>query len=141
MKEPPVFEPDIGGAAGESRSFVELMADLPRHLTSLMRKEFDLFRAELSEKFTLMGASVTLMVLGLVMALVGLNLLAFAAVAGLVALGVSQGWALLILGVIVGLLGMIFVRNGQTGLKAENLVPRRTLASVEKDATSIKESL
>lgn len=125
----------------EDRSIGGLLAELPRHLSSLIRKEFDLLKAEMSEKMSQAGSAVVIVIVGAVLALVALNVLAAAAIAALVAWGLEFGWAALILGVVLLVVALILARSGMAGLKAKNLMPRRTVASVEKDANVMKESL
>ncbi len=127
-------DPEIQPAG---RGIADLLGDATQHLSTLVRKEFDLLRAEMSEKAGELSSSAMMLGVGAIMALVALNVLAIAAVIGLTESGLEPGWAALIVGGAVALLAVVLIGIGMSGLKAKNLVPRRTARSLEKDATTI----
>ena len=125
----------------DPRSLGELIADLPRHLSALIRKEFDLLRAEMSEKAAQLRASAIALGVSAVVALVALNMLAGALVAALVAWGVPPGWAALIVGGVLLLIALVLLRSGLAGLRAGSLVPERSIDAARKSAAALKEDI
>lgn len=124
----------------EQRSTGALLADSVNQMAELFRKELQLFRAEISEKTNDAVAAVGMIAAGGVVLLVALNALMAAVIAGLAALGIDGGWAALIAGVAVALIGYGLVNSGLKSLKASNLAPRRTADSLRKDARTAKEA-
>ena len=127
---------DIG-----ERSTPALVGDLVSQVTDLYRKEIHLLRAEVSEKVTQATAAVGMIAAGGVLAIVALHLLAGALVAWLVSMGMHQGWALLIVGVIVAIVALILVNRGKANLKASNLTPERTVRATTRDAELVREKI
>jgi len=127
---------DIG-----ERSTPALVGDLVSQVTDLYRKEIHLLRAELSEKVTQATAAVGMIAAGAVLAIVALHLLAAALVAWLVSMGLHEGWALLLVGVVVAVVALILVNRGKASLKASNLTPERTVRATARDAELVKEKL
>lgn len=126
---------------GDGRTLADLLSDLPRQLSTLLRKELDLFRAEMSEKLEQVQASLILIGIAAVFALVGAIALALAAVAALAAAGLDVVWAALIVAVILIVFALALASSGRAGLKAGTLVPKRTVAAVQKDAQTLKEEV
>lgn len=118
----------------ESRSALTLVTDLLRQIPDLFRKEIELFRTELSEKTSQAMTAVGLIAAGLVLALTGLIVLAFALVAAIEEAGLEAGWAALIVGGALAIIAFALVSKGKSDLKASNLAPKRTTHSLQKDA-------
>jgi hypothetical protein len=59
----------------------------------------------------------------------------------LVALGLALLWATLIVAVVTAAIGFFIVRKGIGDLSASQLVPNRTVQSLEKDAAVAKEQV
>lgn len=133
-------EPGLG-AATESRSTTTLLTDLVNQITELFRKEIQLFRAEIGEKINDVGAALGMIVAGLVLALTAANALVVALIAALAEMGIGSGWAALIVGVAIALIGYGLVNSGMKSLKASNLAPERSARSLHKDMTVAKESV
>jgi TRAP-type C4-dicarboxylate transport system permease small subunit len=123
------------------RSTPALVGDLVSQVTDLYRKEIHLLRAEMSEKVTQATAAIGMIAVGGVLAIVALNLLAAAIVAWLVAMGMHQGWALLLVGVVLAVVALILVNRGRANLKAGSLAPERTVRATARDAELVKEKL
>lgn len=127
--------------AAENRSTTTLLTDLVNQVTELFRKEIQLFRAEIGEKVSDVGTAVGMIVAGLVLALVAANALVAALIAGLAEMGIGGGWAALIVGVALALIGYGLVNSGVKSMKASNLAPERSARSLQKDVTVAKESV
>ena len=126
----------------EQRSLGGLIGDLAHETTSLVRKEVELAKAEMSEKIDKVTGAVGSMVAGGAVLYAGFLVLLVAAVAGLDTVldrWYSTQWlAPLIVSVVVLLIGYVMLRAGQKKLEKDALVPRRTLRSLQRDASFIQ---
>jgi hypothetical protein len=127
----------------EDRPLGSLIGDLMSDLAELVSKEIQLAKAEASEKFSQATAGAASLAIGGLVAFAGLLVLLDAAVYGLAALfeGLPFWASALIVGVVVLGVGMALLLKGRSNLKAENLAPRRTAASLRQDAEMIKEQV
>lgn len=125
----------------EARTTAGLFTDAINLFASLVRKEVDLVKAEISESANRAAVAIGMIVGGVVLVLVALNVLSAALVAGLAELGIEAGWAALIVGGVYLVIAIILVRKGTSELKAVNLAPKRTVARVRRDAQALKETL
>ena len=80
-------------------------------------------------------------VAGAICLLAALMVLLQALVIALAETGLGGGWASLIVGVVVAVLGVILVRNGTAGLDPGELEPERTRRQLEADARTLKEQV
>lgn len=124
-----------------SKSTGNLLSDAMAQVSNLVRNEVDLARAEISENATRAAIAVGLLVGAVVIALVALNVLAFALVDAIVALGLDAGWAALIVGGGFAVIAGAMVAKGVNDLKASSLAPTRTARNVSRDARAVKETL
>lgn len=103
-----------------------LVGDALSHVTSLVRGEMDLARAEIQENVNKAVAAIGMIVGALVLLLVALNVLAAALVAWLTETGLDAGWASLIVGGALALIAAIMAVSGKNKLKLASLAPTRT---------------
>jgi hypothetical protein len=75
----------------DDRSTPTLMSDLINHVTELVRKEIQLFRAEMNDKATHVVVALGSIIAGVVIVLTALNVLAAALVAALTSAGIPAG--------------------------------------------------
>lgn len=119
-----------------------LLSDAVTQLTRLVRGEVALAKAEVAQNIRNAGIGVGLLVGAVILALVALNVLAVALVGALdAATGLGPGWSALIVGVVILAVAGLLVLRGLNALKPENLAPSRTIASVQADAQTIKETV
>ena len=123
------------------RSATSLISEALAHMSTLVRKEFDLARAELSQNLNRAMVAIGLLVGAVVFALVALIVLAGALTAAIAELGIEEGWAALIVGVIFAIIAAIMASKGANDLKASSLAPTRTAENLRKDKDAVKESL
>ena len=126
-------------SAGDNRSITELLGDLSGNVSTLMRKEIQLARAETSEKINQATVAVGSILGGAVLALAALIVLLQALVIALTNAGIPAGWSALIVGVIVAGIAYALIHKGTSDLKAGNLAPERTIDSLKQDAETLKE--
>jgi hypothetical protein len=123
----------------DDRSLGQLFGDLTRQLTTLVRQEVDLARAEVTTKVGTTARDGALIGLG--------GALLYAAVLGLMAtlvlLLVDAGWdpwpAALVVTLIVAAIGGALVVVGRNRLAEADLGPTRTIETLRADADRAKE--
>ena len=128
-------------AEHDVRSAPNLISEVMTHVSNLVRKEFDLARTEVSENVSRAGVAIGLLVGAVVVALVALNVLAAALAAGIANLGIDAGWAALIVGGSLAVVGAIMAAKGVNDLKLSSLAPTRTAKNVKRDAETVKETI
>ena len=79
------------------------------------------------------------MLAGAICLLAALMVLLQAVVIGLTNAGLNPGWASLIVGVVVALVGIVLLKKGASDMS--NLTPERTANQVAKDANLVKEQV
>jgi hypothetical protein len=134
--EPDVEEPRVRSG----RPVAALLTDLAGETSTLVRQEIALFKAELSEKLTRMGVGAGALAAGGVIAFSGWLALLAAAILGL-SHAVAPWLSALIIGVVVIALGAGLALFGKSRLKADALVPRRTLNSLREDEAWIRDQV
>ena len=141
MTEQAKFDSSVpaDGRRVEDKSAGGLVSDALTHVSSLVRKEVDLARAEVSENVNQAGTAIGLIVGALVIALVALNVLVAAVIAGLVEAGMDDGWAALLVGVVLARVAFGLSSTGIRDLKLSNLAPTRTTKNIQRDAEALKE--
>lgn len=126
--------------ASDSRSIGELLGDLTREVSALVRDEVNLAKTELSQKAANMGKHLGGIAIGGVLALVGLWALVYALIVAL--RNVMPEWAAsLLVGVVVIGIGGALVMKGVNALKAENLAPQQTIETLKEDAQWAKQQI
>jgi len=135
----------------DPRSVPQLLSDLARELTTLFKKEGQLIRAELSEKASKVGVGVGEVAAGAICLLVSLNVLAAALVVAIARIGadtadpaiqndgIGIGWASLIVGVLLAIIGAVLVRRGTSQMT--DLTPERSVNQVSQDANLVKDQV
>ena len=125
----------------DDRSLKELLSDLTNSLTTLVRKEIQLARAETSEKITQSMIAVGAIAAGGILALSALIVLLQALVIAIAEMGVPPALASLIVGLVVAVIAYFLIHKGTNDLKATNLAPARTMDSLRRDAQVVKEQV
>jgi len=117
-----------------------LLSDAVNQLTRLVRGEVALAKAEVGQNIRAAAMGIALLVAAVVLSLVALNVLAVALI-GVLANAVGDGWAALIVGVVILAVAAFLAMRGIAALKPENLAPSRTVRNVQADAKTIKETV
>jgi hypothetical protein len=133
---PDVEEPRVRSG----RSVAALLSDLAGETSALVRQEIALFKAELSEKLTRMGVGAAALAAGGVIAFSGWLALLAAAILGL-SHALAPWLSALIIGVVVIALGAGLALFGKSRLKADALVPHRTLNSLREDEAWLRDQV
>lgn len=122
-----------------NRSIPEILSDSVAQLAKLVGNEFDLARAELSEKAAIAGRAAAMIGAGAVILVPALVVLLFAASSALVQIGLSEPVAYFIVGVGAALLSAVLVWMGVKQLSGGALKPTITIEQVQRDKTAAKE--
>jgi hypothetical protein len=134
-----VAQKDIAMNSQGSRSIPELFSDAVGQLAKLIGNEFELARAELSEKASLLGRAVALIGAGAVILMPALVLLLFAVSAALIRGGLSDPVAYLVTGAGAGLVSAALIGVGLSRLSGDALKPSVTLDQVQRDKVAARE--
>ena len=122
-----------------SRSIPDLFSDAVGQLAKLIGNEFDLARAELSEKAGQVGRATAMIGAGAVILMPALVLLLFAVSAGLMRGGFSEPVAYLLTGLGAALVSAALIGVGLSRLSGEALKPSITLEQVQRDKVAARE--
>lgn len=117
-----------------NRSIPDVIGDVVHQVTTLIRKEAQLARAEMSEKMGHAVSGIALAIFGAVLAIPALVILLEAIVAALMSAGIPVYWAAFIVGGVALIIGIALLAAGANRLKADNLVPQKTIHQLQRDA-------
>jgi hypothetical protein len=117
-----------------NRSIGELLTDLTLNLRTLVRQELALARAELTQNLTRTGRSAVLIGVGAAVAWAGALTMVAGICLALVALGLPPVAAAFSVGIALLLVGGLVMRSGKSGLTANAVVPRATVATIKDNA-------
>ena len=122
-----------------SRSIPELFSDAVGQLAKLIGNEFDLARAELSEKANQVSRAAAIISAGAVILMPALVMLLFAAAAALMHAGLSDPVAYLITGAGAAVVSAGLIATGLSRLSGGAIKPTVTLDQVQRDKVAVKE--
>ena len=116
----------------------DLFRDLLNEFAALARTEIRLAGAEAADKFNIAAVALGLVVLGAVLLIGALILFLQAAVAALVAGGMSVTTATVLVGGVALVAGLALAWLGFSRLKTERLKPHRTIGQLQRDVEAVK---
>jgi hypothetical protein len=122
-----------------SRSIPELFSDAVGQVAKLVGNEFELARAELSEKASQVGRAAALVGAGSLILMPALVLLLLAVSAALIRGGFSEPTAYLLTGAGAALVSAALIGIGLSRLSGDALKPSVTLDQVQRDKVAAKE--
>lgn len=115
-----------------------LMADMLSSVSRLVQGELALLRAETRQRAQSLQKAILFTLLAAVLGITALNVLASAAVTGVVALGVAPHWATLIVGVVVTLVAAAFAMQAMRLLRAATAGPLQAARNVKRDVETLQ---
>jgi hypothetical protein len=130
---------DIAMSLPNSRSIPELLSDAVGQLAKLVGNEFELARAEISDKANQAGRAAAMIGAGAVIMIPALVLLLFAIAAALIRGGLSEPVAYLLTGIGAAVISAALVAIGLNRLSGDALKPSVTLDQVQRDKIAAKE--
>ncbi len=119
----------------DDRSLGDLLAELSRETSALVRKEVELATTEMSEKMKKAGTQAGIMAAGGALVHAGLLVLLAGIVLGLAELGVASWLSALIVAVAVIGGGYFLINQAMTKMRATNYVPTQTMESLKETAS------
>jgi len=125
----------------DERSLGDLFSDLSRETTTLVRKEVQLAKAELTQSATEAARGIGMLAAGGAVAYAGLLFLLLAIVFGLIEAGWDAWLSALVVGLVVAAIGAVLVLRARESLKPANLAPRRTVETLKEDQEWAKEQI
>ena len=124
----------------EHRSLTGLFSELADETATLVRKEVELARAEMSEKVNQATTGATSLAAGGAVAFAGFLFLLLAATYGLAEW--FEPWlSALIVGGVVLIIGLIMLAVGRNRLSAQGMKPQRTIDSLREDRDWAREQI
>ena len=126
----------------ENRSVPDLLVDLLRETRDLITTESQLVRAEIRDKVRQVEAAGGSLAVGGIILLVALITLTATVVFWIAQIGdpdIGYGWSTLIVGVVLAIVGAIFLSKGKRDLKPQNLMPERSAHQLREDERLVKE--
>jgi hypothetical protein len=121
------------------RSIPELFSDAFSQLAKLIGNEFDLAKAELSQKAGQVGRGVAMIGAGAIIMIPALVVLLFAAAAALMHAGLSDPIAYLITGGAAGVVAASLIAIGMGRMSGDALKPSMTIDQIHQDQAAAKE--
>jgi hypothetical protein len=122
-----------------NRSIPDLVSDALGQLAKLVSNEFELARAEMTEKAVTAGRAAALIAAGAVFFIPALVMVLFAIAAALMHAGLSDPVAYLITGVGAAAVGAALVWSGLSRFSGGALKPKVTLEQIERDKMAARE--
>jgi hypothetical protein len=122
------------------RSIPDIFSDLVTQFTTLVQKEAQLARAEVSERIGKATSGLGFVIGGAVLLIPALVVLLNAVVAALTERGhLAPYWSALIVGGVVLILGLALLVFGSSRLRPANMIPNRTIHQFQRDASVAKD--
>ena len=125
----------------EGRGIGDLLGDLGRQVSTLVRKEIDLARVEVTSSVGRMGRGAAMAGAGGALVYAGLLVLLGAAVFALIDAGLDAWLAALIVGGIALIIGAVVTSTGVKQVQATNMAPTQTAETVRENVEFVKETM
>jgi drug/metabolite transporter (DMT)-like permease len=118
----------------DDRSLGELFAELSRETGTLVRKEVELAKVELTANLRQVGTDAGITAAGGALAHAGLLVVLAALVLGLAELGVPAWLSAVIVGIGTIVVGYVLVNRGLTNLRRTHVAPTQTIETLKENA-------
>ena len=124
-----------------SRGIGELLGDLGGQASTLIRKEIDLARVEITSSVGRAGRGAAITAAGAALLFAGLLAGLASATLGLIAIGIEPWLAALIVAGVVLAIGALATSIGLHEIQDADLAPRQAAASIREDLEFLKEQI
>ena len=124
-----------------SRGIGDLLGDLSRQVSTLVRKEIDLARVEVTSSVGRMSRGAAMAGTGGAVLYAGLLVLLGAAVLGLIEAGIEPWLSALIVGAVVLAIGGAITAMGVNRIRETDLAPKETAETVRENVEFVKEQM
>jgi hypothetical protein len=128
-------------ARRDDRSLGQLLGDLSRQISTLVRQEIDLARTETTARVTAVSRDAALIGAGAALGYAGLLFVLAALVALLIQAGLDPWLSALLVGAVTLAIGGALVWRGREGLRTTKVVPELTIETLKDDAGWAKEQI
>lgn len=128
--------PDEGEAG-----VMSLLSEVATGVGRLVQGELRLARVEATEGLKAAGSGLVKIGVAAVVGLVGLNVLAGAAVAALAVAGLGPVWAAVVVGVALCLVALGLATAGRAALRLRGIWPGHALRGLRRDADAVRQGL
>lgn len=118
----------------DNRSVGDLLAELSRETSQLVKKEVELATTEMTAKARKAGGHVGVAATGGALAHAGLLVFLAALVLALSEMGVAPWLSALIISMLTIGVGYLLVNKGLAGLRATSVAPTRAMETLKEDA-------
>jgi hypothetical protein len=122
---------------GDDRSVGQLLGDVTRELQELLRKEFELAKAETKEELQKAAAAGKGFGIAGFVGYLAVIMLSFAAAWALTAI-MPTGWAFFAVGMVYGLVAGVMALRGRRKLQEFHPVPEETVETLKEDVQWLK---
>jgi uncharacterized membrane protein len=119
----------------DDRSLGDLLSELSREMSVLVRKEVELATTEMSSKLKTAGTQAGVVAAGGALTHAGLLVLLAAIVMGLMALGLAAWLAALIVAVAVMIGGYVLVNQGLSSMRRTSFTPVQTMETLKENVS------
>jgi drug/metabolite transporter (DMT)-like permease len=121
--------------ASDERSLGELLTELSRETSALVRKEVELATTEMSAKLKTAGTQAAVVAAGGALAHAGLLVLLAAIVIGLAELGLPTWLAAFLVAIAVMIGGYLLVNQGLSTMRRTSFTPVQTMETLKENVT------
>ena len=125
----------------EGRGVGDLLGDLGRQVSTLVRKEIDLARVELTSNIRRFSRGAAMVAAGGVVLYAGLLVLLAAIVFALIAAGLDGWLAALIVAVVTLAIGGGLLWMGEKQIQNTEMAPKQTPETVQENVEFVKEQM
>lgn len=125
----------------ETRGFGDLFGDLGRQVSTLVRREIDLARVEITSSINRLSRGAAMAGAGGAILYAGLLVLLAAFVLGLIEAGLDGWLAALIVAVVVLAIGGVVTWLGAKEIRETDLAPTQTAETVRENVEFVKEQI
>jgi hypothetical protein len=125
----------------DDRSLGQLFGDLSRQLGTLIQKEIQLAKTEVTARVTTVGRDAAMIGAGGALGYAAL-LLALMALAFLLSELIASVWlSFLVVALVVGVVAAVLIQRGRSELQRTDLAPRQTIETIKEDAEWAKQQV
>ena len=126
-------------APREERSLGELFSELSQQTSTLVKKEVELARHEITRSLTELGRNAAIIVVGGIVAYAGFIVLLLGIAWALAEAGLSLWLGLLLVGLIVVVVGAVLAFYAMQQMRQAKVVPEKTVKTVQDNVRWAKE--
>lgn len=118
----------------DNRSLGDLLAELSRETSTLVKKEMELASTELTAKARVVGGHVAVAAAGGALIHAGLLVILAAVVIGLAQAGLEPWIAAGLVAIVTMAIGYMLMNKGMAGLRRTQVTPRHTVETLKENA-------